>query len=142
MLQKLAVRAGDDPDAGILGGDFVDGEPGGDVDRRLNRPEVDVLMPGDFSGAGLFPPEIGRPDDDIGTEQAGDALDDGGMRRQVVDGRVVHVPRLHRAARVGSFGIEDIAVDFLADGRHIGRGHGGVGSQVAVFDEEIDIGAG
>ena len=64
------------------------------------------------------------------------------MRGEIIDDRLIHVARLAARAWVGSVGREDFLIDFTANGCHFVRAHGSVGTQVAVFDEEIDFGAG
>lgn len=142
VRKRLSMRAGDDLYAGILDRGPVDGDPGGSVYGRLKRPEVDVLMPGDFGAARRFVPEVGGPDDQIRPQNTGDAVDDSGIGGEVVDDRLIHVAGLAARTRVGTVAGQDVSFDAAADIGHFSGRHGGVGAEVAIFEEEVDFGAG
>ena len=54
MRDRAAVRTRYDLHTRILHRDIVNGDPSGSVDRRLQRPEGDVLMSGDLGATGNF----------------------------------------------------------------------------------------
>ena len=87
MRYRAAMRTRYDLHTGIVDRDLVNSDPGGNIDRRFQRPEIDILVPGDLGAARRLQPEIGRPCHQIRSQQAGNAFDDSRMRRQIVEQR-------------------------------------------------------
>ena len=104
VRNHFAVRSRHELNTAVGSVGVINGQPGGDVDAGFDfaGPEVCILVPGDFLGTGFFVEEVGLPEYDVWAENAFNAIQNCGMRTQVVDGSVVEVTRQARTSTCDS----------------------------------------
>jgi len=125
--------------ARVFDRDVVDGDPGGNVDQRFQRPVIQVLVPGDFRTARVFRKEIRRPENQIGAVEGPHAPDDGGAGGQIENHPGIEVARLQAGVGIGTVLLQYSGVDMLADLRHFLGRDGGERSKVTFGMEAIDF---
>ena len=134
-----AVRAGDHLQIAVLPGGGVHGDPGGNDHRRLQRPVVEVLVPGNRLAAAVLDEEVGAPQQQVGPVQAGHPLHDGRIGGQVVHGAAVQVA-IVRAVAVRRNGVQNL-LDGRPQRRHLCRGAQRKGPQVSVTTKPSHFGS-
>ena len=94
MRNRRPMRTRYQPHAGGVQRRLVQCNPSGDVQRRLNRPVVHVLMPRNLLRARIFLKEIGAPQQQVRPVETRHAVGHRRMRAQVVHDPPIQMARL------------------------------------------------